>query len=190
MGSPGSARRDNQFGMARIDPLAYLGQQARRNGRPRCTYQRLRVLEGPSAAESRFDGKDVINLASNNYLGLTTHPKADRGRDRGRRANMAPGPARSAPSPAPWICTCELEHRIAHIQKRGSLRRVSIRLRGQCRHGGGDPHAGGSHRLRRAEPCQHHRRLPAVEVRKSMFSRIRITRRRDRFWMNSITSRP
>jgi glycine C-acetyltransferase len=27
------------------------------------------------AAESRFDGKEVINLASNNYLGLTTHPK-------------------------------------------------------------------------------------------------------------------
>ena len=39
------------------------------------TYQRLRILEGESAAESRFDGKQVINLASNNYLGLTTHPK-------------------------------------------------------------------------------------------------------------------
>ena len=39
------------------------------------TYQRLRVLESESAAESRFDGKDVINLASNNDLGLTTHPK-------------------------------------------------------------------------------------------------------------------
>src|SRR5207248_11411141 len=39
------------------------------------TYQRLRVLESESAAESRFDGRDVINLASNNYLGLTTHPK-------------------------------------------------------------------------------------------------------------------
>ena len=39
------------------------------------TYQRLRILESESAAESRFDGKVVINLASNNYLGLTTHPK-------------------------------------------------------------------------------------------------------------------
>ncbi len=39
------------------------------------TYQRLRVLESPCAAESRFDGKEVVNLASNNYLGLTTHPK-------------------------------------------------------------------------------------------------------------------
>jgi glycine C-acetyltransferase len=58
----------------RIDPLAYLGDQIaewKKGG----TYQRLRILEGPSAAESRFDGRDVINLASNNYLGLTTHPK-------------------------------------------------------------------------------------------------------------------
>src|ERR1022692_3097991 len=56
------------------DPLAYLGEQLeawKRAG----TYQRLRVLESESAAESNFDGKEVINLASNNYLGLTTHPK-------------------------------------------------------------------------------------------------------------------
>ncbi|HVN05226.1 MAG TPA: glycine C-acetyltransferase [Bryobacteraceae bacterium] len=56
------------------DPLAHLSEQLdawKRAG----TYQRLRVLESASAAESRFDGKDVINLASNNYLGLTTHPK-------------------------------------------------------------------------------------------------------------------
>jgi len=54
--------------------LSYLHDQLeqwRREG----TYQRLRVLESESAAESRFDGKNVINLASNNYLGLTTHPK-------------------------------------------------------------------------------------------------------------------
>lgn len=56
------------------NPLSYLSEQLdqwRREG----TYQRLRVLESESAAESHFDGKQVINLASNNYLGLTTHPK-------------------------------------------------------------------------------------------------------------------
>ena len=60
--------------VTKTNPLAYLGEQLeewRRAG----TYQRLRVLQSESAAQSRFDGKDVINLASNNYLGLTTHPK-------------------------------------------------------------------------------------------------------------------
>ena len=56
------------------DPLAYLGRQLE-EWRKAGTYQRLRVLESASAAESRFDGREVINLASNNYLGLTTHPK-------------------------------------------------------------------------------------------------------------------
>jgi len=56
------------------DPLAYLGTQLEA-WRKAGTYQRLRVLETASAAESRFDGREVINLASNNYLGLTTHPK-------------------------------------------------------------------------------------------------------------------
>jgi len=56
------------------NPLAYLHDQLeewKRDG----VYQRLRILQSESAAESRFDGKEVINLASNNYLGLTTHPK-------------------------------------------------------------------------------------------------------------------
>ncbi|MDQ6666495.1 MAG: glycine C-acetyltransferase [Acidobacteriota bacterium] len=60
--------------MTTTDPLAYLGEQLN-DWRNAGTYQRLRVLESESAAESRFDGKEVINLASNNYLGLTTHPK-------------------------------------------------------------------------------------------------------------------
>jgi glycine C-acetyltransferase len=58
----------------RIDPLAYLGEQLnefRANG----TYQRLRELQGPCEPISRYDGKEVINLASNNYLGLANHPK-------------------------------------------------------------------------------------------------------------------
>ena len=39
------------------------------------TYFKLRVLEDEQAPECTFDGKKVINLASNNYLGLATHPK-------------------------------------------------------------------------------------------------------------------
>src|SRR5260370_12151989 len=34
---------------------------------------RLRVLEGEQRPVAHFDGKEVINLSSNNYLGLTTH---------------------------------------------------------------------------------------------------------------------
>ena len=56
------------------NPLAYLHDQIEQ-WKADGVYQRLRVLESESAAESRFDGKEVINLASNNYLGLTTHPK-------------------------------------------------------------------------------------------------------------------
>ncbi|HKW99239.1 MAG TPA: glycine C-acetyltransferase [Bryobacteraceae bacterium] len=56
------------------DPLAYLTAQLEA-WRKAGTYQRLRILESASAAESRFDGHEVVNLASNNYLGLTTHPK-------------------------------------------------------------------------------------------------------------------
>ena len=39
------------------------------------THFNLRVLDDEQAPECTFDGKHVINLASNNYLGLTTHPK-------------------------------------------------------------------------------------------------------------------
>ena len=38
-------------------------------------YQKLRVLETEQLPVSRFDGHQVINLSSNNYLGLATHPK-------------------------------------------------------------------------------------------------------------------
>ena len=38
-------------------------------------YRKLRVLEGKPEAHTTFDHKSVVNLSSNNYLGLTTHPK-------------------------------------------------------------------------------------------------------------------
>jgi glycine C-acetyltransferase len=38
-------------------------------------YQKLRILETEQRPVARFDGREVINLSSNNYLGLTTHRK-------------------------------------------------------------------------------------------------------------------
>ena len=39
------------------------------------TYFKLRILEDQQAPVCTYDGKQVINLASNNYLGLAAHPK-------------------------------------------------------------------------------------------------------------------
>src|SRR5947199_8664537 len=54
--------------------LSYLADQMN-DLRAKGTHFKLRVLEDEQAPECTFDGKRVINLASNNYLGLTTHPK-------------------------------------------------------------------------------------------------------------------
>src|ERR1043166_13641 len=37
-----------------------------------------RTLDGPTGARASFDGHAVINLASNNYLGLANHPRMNR----------------------------------------------------------------------------------------------------------------
>ena len=41
-------------------------------------YFRTKILDGEQKPIAIFDGKEVINLSSNNYLGLTTHPKLRR----------------------------------------------------------------------------------------------------------------
>jgi glycine C-acetyltransferase len=58
----------------RTNPLSYLTDQIN-DLKAKGTHFNLRVLEDEQAPECTFDGKHVINLASNNYLGLTTHPK-------------------------------------------------------------------------------------------------------------------
>src|SRR4249919_355169 len=57
----------------RPDPLSFLNTELdslRKQG----LYRSLRVLDDRQAATAHFDGRSVVNLSSNNYLGLTTHP--------------------------------------------------------------------------------------------------------------------
>src|SRR2546428_11708195 len=58
----------------RTNPLSYLTDQLN-DLKAKGTHFRLRVPEDEQEPVCTFDGKKVINLASNNYLGLTTHPK-------------------------------------------------------------------------------------------------------------------
>src|SRR6202140_4779674 len=55
-----------------LNPLSYLHDQLAELD-AKGLHFRLRVLEGEQKPVAHFDGKDVINLSSNNYLGLTTH---------------------------------------------------------------------------------------------------------------------
>jgi len=58
----------------RTNPLSFLTNQLDEL-KAKGTHFKLRVLDDEQAAVCTFDGKKVINLASNNYLGLATHPK-------------------------------------------------------------------------------------------------------------------
>jgi glycine C-acetyltransferase len=44
-----------------------------------------RTLEGPTGGRARFDGREVVNLASNNYLGLANHPRMNEAAARAAR---------------------------------------------------------------------------------------------------------
>jgi glycine C-acetyltransferase len=58
----------------RPDPLDYLSREL--DGlKEQGLYRHLRILEGEQSHQSTFDHRQVVNLSSNNYLGLTTHPR-------------------------------------------------------------------------------------------------------------------
>jgi len=58
----------------RTDPLAYLGVELDAL-REQKLFRHLRILEDEQKAKTTVDHRSVVNLSSNNYLGLTTHPR-------------------------------------------------------------------------------------------------------------------
>lgn len=96
-------------------PLFYLTEQLeawRRAG----TYQKLRELQTACEPVSRFDGREVINLASNNYLGLANHPKMiEAALDATRKFGVGSGAVRTISGT--MSLHLELERRIAAFKK-------------------------------------------------------------------------
>jgi glycine C-acetyltransferase len=79
----------------RSDPLGYLSTELdtlKQQG----LYRTLRVLEGEQKPKTTFDHRQVVNLSSNNYLGLTTHPLLrERALEATRRLGVGSGSVRS-----------------------------------------------------------------------------------------------
>lgn len=99
----------------RGNPLAYLSEQIeawKREG----TYQRLRELQSACEPVCRVDGREVINLASNNYLGLANHPKLKEiAIEAIRRYGVGSGAVRTIAGT--MSLHLELERRIAEFKK-------------------------------------------------------------------------
>jgi glycine C-acetyltransferase len=79
-------------------------------------YFHLRVLEGEQKPVAIFDGKEVINLSSNNYLGLTTHPQLRRAAmDATRKYGVGSGAVRTITGT--MKIHVELEEQIARFKQ-------------------------------------------------------------------------
>ncbi len=97
------------------DPLAYLGEQLQA-WREEGAYQRLRELQSACEPVCRFDGREVINLASNNYLGLANHPKlVEAALDATRKFGVGSGAVRTISGT--MTLHLELERRIAAFKR-------------------------------------------------------------------------
>src|SRR5438552_10896619 len=99
----------------RRDPLAYLTAELdtlRQQG----LYRRLRVLEGEQKPTTTFDHRQVVNLSSNNYLGLTTHPRLrERALEATRTLGVGTGSVRTIAGT--MAIHMELEQRLAAFKQ-------------------------------------------------------------------------
>jgi glycine C-acetyltransferase len=99
----------------RTDPLSFLRVDID-SLKTQGLYRRLRVLDGEQQAKASFDGRRVVNLSSNNYLGLTTHPKLrEAALDATRRFGVGSGSVRTIAGT--MSIHMELERRLAAFKK-------------------------------------------------------------------------
>ena len=99
----------------RQDPLGYLSTELQAL-RDQGLYRRLRVLDGEQKARTSIDGRSLVNLSSNNYLGLTTHPKLrERALDAIRRLGVGSGSVRTIAGT--MQIHMELERKLAEFKR-------------------------------------------------------------------------
>jgi glycine C-acetyltransferase len=99
----------------RPDPLSYLATELE-SLRAQGLYRRLRILDGEQRASSSFDHATVVNLSSNNYLGLTTHPRLRAAAiDANERLGVGSGSVRTIAGT--MAIHMELEDRLAQFKK-------------------------------------------------------------------------
>ena len=103
----------------RSDPLAYLGEELNAL-KQQNLYRRLRILEEEQKAHTTFDGRSVVNLSSNNYLGLTTHPTL-RTRAMGALERFGVGSGSVRTIAGTMEIHMELERRLADFKKVDSV---------------------------------------------------------------------
>ena len=95
----------------RPDPLQYLSAELQ-GLRDQGLYRRLRILDDEQKATTSVDHRSVVNLSSNNYLGLTTHPVLrERALDAIRRFGVGSGSVRTIAGT--MAIHMELESRLA-----------------------------------------------------------------------------
>jgi len=95
----------------RADPLEYLSAELA-SLRDQGLYRRLRVLDAEQRAYTSVDHRSVVNLSSNNYLGLTTHPRL-RERAAAALATLGVGTGSVRPIAGTMAIHMELERRLA-----------------------------------------------------------------------------
>ncbi len=99
----------------RADPLQYLSAELV-SLREQGLYRRLRVLDDEQRAHTSVDHRSVVNLSSNNYLGLTTHPRL-RQAAAAALETLGVGTGSVRPIAGTMAIHMELEQRLAAFKK-------------------------------------------------------------------------